>query len=254
MYTTKQQKERVSRQIGENRTTQRMLTRSKKQEIVTHMISFNSQDIASQYLSQYHFNFTERELIWDEYLARTVGNIAPPLIDLDEQPFENGHVEDYFTSNQEYTGKELAIQLKRASNRTSENKTFITSNVGKYVDVSYTTDSKGGIDFERRTGSTQWKNPVLSNYTVDLSSGKNNDFPRNKNSKDYGMLQNGKYVQIRGASRNQHFNIANRIVGLSGNNSPDNYTWHHLLEYPKMVLVDREVHRKYGHNGGFYLW
>lgn len=254
MYAKKQRKERVSRQIGENRIIQRMLTRSKKQEIVTDMISFNSQDIACQYLSQYHFDFTEENLIWDEYLARTVGNIAPPLIDLDEQPFDNGHVEDYLTSNQEYTGEELAMQLKRASNRTSENKTFITSTVGKYVDVSYTTDSKGGIDFERRTGSTQWKNPVLSNSTVDLSYGKNNDFPINKNDEDYGMLQNGNYVQIRGASRNQHFNIANRIVGLPGSNSPNNYTWHHLLEYPKMVLVDREVHRKYGHNGGFYLW
>ncbi|MFN7221511.1 MAG: HNH endonuclease, partial [Burkholderiales bacterium] len=37
----------------------------------------------------------------------------------------------------------------------------------------------------------------------------------------------------------------------NGGSSPQNHTCHHLLDKYKMVLVDYEVHRKFGHNGGF---
>ena len=32
------------------------------------------------------------------------------------------------------------------------------------------------------------------------------------------------------------------------------WTWHHMPDPYKMVLVDMTVHAKHGHNGGVYLW
>jgi hypothetical protein len=62
-------------------------------------------------------------------------------------------------------------------------------------------------------------------------------------------------IPIAKASRAQHFWLANTIMGNDhGNSSPPNWTWHHLPKPYKMVLVDRDVHRKHGHNGGKLLW
>ena len=35
---------------------------------------------------------------------------------------------------------------------------------------------------------------------------------------------------------------------------PNKYTWHHHQETGVLQLVDREVHRKTGHTGGFTIW
>ena len=35
---------------------------------------------------------------------------------------------------------------------------------------------------------------------------------------------------------------------------PNKYTWHHHQETGVLQLVDREVHRKTGHTGGFSIW
>lgn len=270
MYEARQNKEKVNRTIsGSGMVRQRVkieggkfinvvqrtpLTRSQLNIIVDEMIASSNDTLALEYLQQIESTFLDKSLIQDEYLARTQRDIDFDSPQLGELLHEYGHIEDYGVGNIEYTGEELLAQFKRASNRQSAEKDFNTSNVGWYEKVSYTTDSKGGIDFRTPTTRLKWNNPVNENSEVDLSEGKGSDFPLNKVPTDYGMLGNGKYVQIRGANRSQHFNIANRLTGSSGSESPKYWTWHHLLEYPKMVLVDRIVHRKYGHNGGFYLW
>lgn len=152
---------------------------------------------------------------------------------------------DHDVDAPEYTYDEIPVQMRRAANRVSMKKTFKTSVSDTYEDVSYKTDSKGGIDFDAPYEKIEWKSPIGGSI-VSLEAGP--DYP------DYGVLQNNNLVNIRAASRRQHFDMANKIAGESGDKSPANYTWHHLLEYPKMVLVDSKVHAKYGHNGGFLLW
>jgi hypothetical protein len=62
-------------------------------------------------------------------------------------------------------------------------------------------------------------------------------------------------VSLRNSTRAQHFRVANRIrFGTTSDRSPDGYTWHHKLANGMMVLVDRMVHKKHGHNGGKLLW
>lgn len=35
---------------------------------------------------------------------------------------------------------------------------------------------------------------------------------------------------------------------------PKDYTWHHHQEPGKMQLVDKYIHKKTGHDGGFSIW
>ena len=51
-----------------------------------------------------------------------------------------------------------------------------------------------------------------------------------------------------------NFAIANRIKQFTCRGSPDGWTWHHLTTKYHMVLVDRAVHQKHGHNGGVFIW
>lgn len=153
---------------------------------------------------------------------------------------------EYIAQLKSIDATSYTLQLKRAGNKQSAEKTFATDNSGTYTKVSYTTDAKGGIDFTSPTTQTAWSNPVDGSTLVDLS--------QDVKGSDYGMMKSGKLVDIRKASRPQHFSIANRIKGYDESGSPDGWTWHHLFNYPNMVLVDREVHQKYGHNGGVFLW
>lgn len=141
----------------------------------------------------------------------------------------------------------MPAQFRRAGNKASAPKTFDSSISGRYTSVVYTTDARGGINFARPTSFAARPASPVSGAVVKLNQGSKN--------KDKGIMKSGNLVDIRTASREQHFSIANRITknGYSGQSPPD-LTWHHLLKYPEMVLVDRTVHSKYGHNGGYLLW
>jgi hypothetical protein len=116
---------------------------------------------------------------------------------------------------------------------------------GSYKNVAYKTDDKGCINFDTPHGTpTAWSNPVDPNTEVDL-----NKAGKTINTKDRG----------------QHFAIGDHLLskikhGSSGKASQitsyrkSKWTWHHLKNPYKMVLVDMEVHRKHGHNGGVHLW
>lgn len=41
---------------------------------------------------------------------------------------------------------------------------------------------------------------------------------------------------------NTDFRRANAKVGLSGNNPPEGYTWHHMEDGKHMILIRRDVH------------
>ncbi|MEO9965003.1 MAG: HNH endonuclease [Reichenbachiella sp.] len=125
-------------------------------------------------------------------------------------------------------------------------KSYPTSARGPYVGVQYTKDDDGYFKFTAPTQQTVWKDPT-EGAIVDMESG--------YTKTGYGLLKDQKtVVELKTATRSQHFSIANRITGQAGSGSPANFTWHHLKEKYKMILVDREVHRKHGHNGGVYLW
>ncbi|NNM82127.1 MAG: HNH endonuclease [Burkholderiales bacterium] len=166
--------------------------------------------------------------------------------DVSEADHAGGGNEEIEFGSEEYN---KLTQMKRAGNRESAEKTFNTSSHGQYKKVAYKTDPLGNINFSSPTKSTQWGDPVDGASLVDLSHGSG------VKGSDYGKMAGGSLVKIRGASRGQHCSIANRIKNTgAGSNSPANWTWHHLTTYPKMVLVDRAVHAKYGHNGGMLLW
>jgi hypothetical protein len=124
--------------------------------------------------------------------------------------------------------------------------TYVTNNFGTFNNVSYTLGAKGAIDFTNPTAQTTWSNPVDATTRVDLHHG--------CAKAGHGITKNNTAVDIKKASRQQHFSIANRIRGYPGTGSPGGWTWHHEPAKYSMVLVDRTVHQKHGHNGGFFLW
>ena len=121
---------------------------------------------------------------------------------------------------------------------------------GDYKKVEYNRNALGTFDFAKRPmvyKGGRWENPVKSGSKVDLEQG--------AKKKGYGITSGKNLAEISKASRGVHFSIANRIMkNGAGQSSPDGWTWHHLPEEYKMVLVDRQVHRKHGHNGGKFLW
>lgn len=149
----------------------------------------------------------------------------------------------------EYTFEEVC-QLRRGPGISGPRSNALMTN------ICYMRDSNGNINFSSPhppVASGTWNNPVKVSSTVDLEEGS----PK----KNFGVLKNGKCVNISDASRSQHFSIANRVAEKKGQtyspvagNSPDGYTWHHLLDKYKMVLVDRKTHQQFGHNGGYYFW
>jgi hypothetical protein len=142
------------------------------------------------------------------------------------------------------------IQPLRIPGSISFKDSYSSSNHGLFTNVQYTLDHVGNIDFSAtpppHPKKTKWTNPIFG-VAYELT----------KDSKiaGYGITLNGTKVKIAGASRGQHFSIANRIAQNGcGSNSPPDQTWHHLVTKYKMVLVDRMVHSMHGHNGGFYFW
>jgi len=205
----------------------------------------------------------------DKVVDKLLGHESVEFVELDEDRYDlqdddcptvfheniglggNEEIEENDPRYAELLGgsKRPVIQGKRAGGKTSDAKTFdMASQKFKYKEVAYTTEPDGNINFGSTPSNKNWKNPVHDTHkSVDLNAG--------VRSPGYGMMRSGNIVKIKGASRAQHFSIANRITGVSaGSGSPTNWTWHHLSAFPKMALVDRAVHARYGHNGGVYLW
>lgn len=151
---------------------------------------------------------------------------------------------------QEYTESQISQFRRKAGLSGPKSNSLMTG-------IFYTRDADGNIDFSKPTPNPPlpgtWTNPVKSNSDVDLEKG--------GQKSGFGKMKNGNYVKISDASRSQHFSIANRVAEEEGKtyssvarNSPDGFTWHHLIDKYKMVLVDRKTHNQFGHNGGFYFW
>jgi len=139
----------------------------------------------------------------------------------------------------------VPMQFARPGNTVSGPKDYQTSDHGKFKNVAYKTKGDGNIDFDDPYKKTKWKDPIKG-AKVNLQKGV---------KKAGYMAMATQIIKIRGATRGQHFAVANRIKGYpDGQNSPDDYTWHHLSDFPYMILVDRIVHSKHGHNGGIHLW
>lgn len=139
------------------------------------------------------------------------------------------------------------MQLARTPGTLSYQAGYASSAHGQYKDVTYKRDGVGSIDFGTTTKHKTWTNPMSGGVEVQLNQGSGNV--------SHGITLNGTKIKIVGASRGQHFSIANRIAkNGQGNKSPPNWTWHHLTSHYKMVLVDRVVHAKHGHNGGVHVW
>lgn len=139
------------------------------------------------------------------------------------------------------------MQMARKPGALSYQAGYTTHKHGNFKDVTYKLDNLGSIDFGKVNKQKVWKNPMKPGSEVQLNKG--------SGRANYGITLSGTKIKIPGASRGQHFSMANRIMKNGfGNSSPPDWTWHHLTTYYKMVLVDRTVHAKHGHNGGVYVW
>jgi hypothetical protein len=140
----------------------------------------------------------------------------------------------------QYIEENNVTQFARKPNVVSGPKSY-----GAYKDVAYKTDNKGCIDFSTTYGvPTAWSDPVDPGTEVELSKA-------------------GKAINTK--DRAQHFAIGDHLLaktkfGPGGkasqitNYRKSKWTWHHLKDPYKMVLVDMLVHAKHGHNGGVHIW
>ncbi|MDV6342330.1 HNH endonuclease [Nitrosomonas sp. Is24] len=168
---------------------------------------------------------------------------------------ESGKSTQYMSANRYNTQQfklmpgATVFQLARGSGP-SYQEYYKSNSHGDYKKVEYNRNTLGTFDFAKRPmvyKGGRWENPVKNGSKVDLEQG--------AKKKGYGITSGKKLAEISKASRAVHFSIANRIMkNGAGQSSPDGWTWHHLPEEYKMVLVDRQVHRKHGHNGGKFLW
>jgi hypothetical protein len=153
------------------------------------------------------------------------------------------------------------IQLARTPNTYSVNGDYTgASNGSDYDNVIYLRDDDGNIAFEDDPADIvddyneteepeideddiKWEDPMDYGSKVQMS----NDLT----DPEYGLMPSGKKVQLKTATRPQHFAIAD---DLYNNDRAGTWTWHHLSDRYKMILVDMRVHAKHGHNGGVLLW
>jgi hypothetical protein len=138
------------------------------------------------------------------------------------------------------------MQQARVAGALSYQAGYTGSSGKQYTSVTYKLGNRGSIDFQAPKSSKKWSDPVDTKTLVNLQKG--------SAKKGEGITKNGTAVNIKNASRSQHFSIANRIRNIEGSGSPTGWTWHHIETPYLMVLVDRMVHSKHGHNGGFFLW
>lgn len=177
-----------------------------------------------------------------QYLAQNAGAQATPLLFL---TWFNQGVLTRSQFKQLVNGN--PVQKARKPGALSYQAGYTTHKHGNFKDVTYKLDTLGSIDFGKVNKQKIWKNPMKPGSEVQLNKG--------SGKANYGITLSGTKIKIPGASRGQHFSMANRIMNNGfGSSSPTDWTWHHLTTYYKMVLVDRTVHAKHGHNGGVYVW
>ena len=69
-----------------------------------------------------------------------------------------------------------------------------------------------------------------------------------------GQALSGRNITIQGASRDLHFSVADKAIGIHSTDRKASCTWHHLTNRYFMDLIDMNVHKAFGHTGGFSNW
>lgn len=168
----------------------------------------------------------------------TVNDADEEIINIVDHQGLNNYEDE--KANDQYIEENSITQFARKPNVVSGPKSY-----GAYKDVAYKTDDKGCIDFSTTHGvPTAWSDPVDPGTEVELSKA-------------------GKTINTK--DRAQHFAIGDHLLakakfGSGGkasqitNYRKSKWTWHHLKDPYKMVLVDMLVHAKHGHNGGVHIW
>lgn len=168
----------------------------------------------------------------------TVNDADEEIINIVDHQGLNNYEDE--KANDQYIEENGITQFARKPNVVSGPKSY-----GAYKDVAYKTDDKGCIDFSTTHGvPTAWSDPVAPGTEVELSKA-------------------GKTINTK--DRAQHFAIGDHLLakakfGSGGkasqitNYRKSKWTWHHLKDPYKMVLVDMLVHAKHGHNGGVHIW
>lgn len=134
------------------------------------------------------------------------------------------------------------IQYARTGGTVSGPKDYNSSNYGKFEDVEYKLSSKGSIDFDKTKNHKKWVDPVDASSYVNLAhAGVTID---KKDRAQHFALGDYLYAQSKGKP----------YASYTTNHRKGKWTWHHLEDHYRMVLVDMNVHAKHGHNGGVYLW
>lgn len=198
--------------------------------------------------------------------------------DLDDNHGEIGDANGVFSS-----WAEIGLQEQSAFSATTAKQKLIENGVlqGKFVaqlahvdgdsgpkdytdkagnaltDIKYERKNGGYIDFGAPDSITTPSPyaPVRSNDNTDISD------PSDGNKLN-ALVKTGATTAtvptLKNSTRAQHFKVANLVAGTNGehgaSSSPANMTWHHKLSKGKMVLIDRTVHQKHGHNGGKHIW
>ena len=186
----------------------------------------NKERITIQCLSMSDNN--KLEYAWNNYKENYYGCLSAMALIPDNDEIDNTDHDD-------------AVQLKVAQCARTGNTISGPKTIGGYVGVCFLRDANGNIDFlapqQGYIGNPLGINFTDSNSIIDVSP---------------AVTSCGK------ENRYQHFKYANQnTVGAikgDGGSSPDGYTWHHLTNKHYMHLVNRTVHRSFGHNGGVYLW
>ncbi|MFY8094368.1 MAG: HNH endonuclease [Niveispirillum sp.] len=171
--------------------------------------------------------------------------------------YEDGSKVDYYIKTLKLVASEespvaqanAVYQLARTGGTVSGPKSYDTSTLGKFKDVSYKLGEKGAIDFKKTyvsypgmSWSMSWKDPVLANSEVDIKL-PNVDIDKHDRAQHFAL---GDYIYAKKNGKKTASSTTDMRRGK--------YTWHHLEQPYKMVMVDMQVHAKHGHNGGVYLW
>jgi len=153
------------------------------------------------------------------------------------------------------------VQTARTGNTYSVNGDYTgASNAFDYDNVIYLRDGDGNIDFDDDPadyvkGYNKSEDPEIDKKDIKwddpMDNGSEVQMSNDLTDTEYGLMPSGKKVELKSATRPQHFAIAD---DLYDNDRAGTWTWHHLSDRYKMILVDMRVHAKHGHNGGVHLW
>jgi hypothetical protein len=98
-----------------------------------------------------------------------------------------------------------------------------------------------------------------SNYTCDMRlSWFEREFDKLRNnsstrSKHFRICSKQLYKQLLKKKKLKEKFTKKQLKQLRSGKTPDNYTWHHEPKTDILTLVDRDIHAKTSHSGGFSL-